>query len=387
VADRDDVAVAEDAVPPPSTPPEKNGRARGVLLQLLRIGTSLVVPVIAFFALWAAFNFLKDAEANRIAVVVVALLVGVLGVFALYFGMDYAISLLPDRYAEGVRPFVFVGPAIVVLSIFLLYPALNTVVLSFRDQNGEGFVGIQNYIDIFQDPKTLEGIRNSILWVIIVPLFAVVIGLAFAALSDRLGKRAEATSKVFIFLPMAISFVGASIVWRFIYFFRPEGFGEQIGLLNGIMVGLGQDPVAWLLQQPWNNFYLMVIMVWLQVGFAMVILSASIKSVPDDVIEAARIDGANEWQVFRRVIIPMISSTIVVVTTTIVITVWKVFDIVFVMTNGDFGTGVVAQLMVKEFFTFGNDGKGAALAVVLLVAVIPLMIVNIRKFQEQEATR
>ena len=385
MSDREETAVTEDSTAEPPSPPEEGGR--GFLLQLFRIGASLVVPVVAFVVLWAAFGFLRDAEANRIAVVVVALLVGVIGVFALYYGMDYVVSRLPDRYAEGVRPFVFVGPAIVVLSVFLLYPALNTVVLSFRDKNGTGFVGIQNYIDIFQDPKTIEGIRNSILWVIIVPLFAVVIGLAFAALADKLGRKAEATSKVFIFLPMAISFVGASIVWRFIYFFRPEGFGEQIGLLNGIMVGIGQDPVAWLLLEPWNNFFLMVIMVWLQVGFAMVILSAAIKAVPDDVIEAARIDGANEWQVFRRVVIPMISSSIVVVTTTIVITVWKVFDIVFVMTNGDFGTGVVAQLMVKEFFTFGNDGKGAALAVVLLVAVIPLMIVNVRKFQQQEETR
>jgi alpha-glucoside transport system permease protein len=385
MSDRDEAAVAEETAAHPPSPPEGGGK--GVLLQVLRIGASLVVPVVAFLVLWAAFSFLRDADANRIAVVVVALLVGVLGVFGMYYAMDYVVNRLPGRYAEGVRPFVFVGPAIVVLSVFLLYPALNTVVLSFRDKNGDGFVWFENYVDIFTDPKTIEAIRNSILWVIIVPLFAVVIGLAFAALSDRLGKRAEATSKVFIFLPMAISFVGASIVWRFIYFFRPEGFGEQIGLLNGIMVGLGQDPIAWLLSEPWNNFFLMVIMVWLQVGFAMVILSASIKSVPDDVIEAARIDGANEWQVFRRVIIPMISSTIVVVTTTIVITVWKVFDIVFVMTNGDFGTGVVAQLMVKEFFTFGNDGKGAALAVVLLVAVIPLMVVNIRKFKEQEATR
>jgi alpha-glucoside transport system permease protein len=271
--------------------------------------------------------------------------------------------------------------------VFLLYPTVVTFKLSFQDERGEGFVGLENYIDIFTDSGTLEAIRNSIAWVIVVPALAVSIGLLFAVLSDKLGSKGEAISKSFIFMPMAISFVGASIVWRFIYNFRPEGFGDQIGLLNGIWVGLGQEPVAWLLQEPWNNFYLMVILVWLQVGFAMVILSAGIKSVPDEILEAARIDGANERQVFWRVIIPMISSTLVVVLTTIVITVWKVFDIVFVMTSGEFGTSVVAERMVTEFFTFGNEGAGAALAVVLLVAIIPLMILNVRRFREQEERR
>jgi alpha-glucoside transport system permease protein len=275
----------------------------------------------------------------------------------------------------------------VLLSVFLVYPTVVTFKLSFQDKNGEGFVGLDNYGDIFTDPATLEALRNSVLWVIIVPALAVGIGLAFAVLSDKLGSKGEAFSKSFIFMPMAISFVGASIVWRFVYSFRPEGFGEQIGILNGLMVAFGNEPVAWLLQQPWNNFYLMVILVWLQVGFAMVILSAGIKSVPEEIIEAGRIDGASEFKVFWKIIIPSISSTLVVVLTTIVITVWKVFDIVFVMTSGEFGTSVVAERMVTEFFTFGNDGKGAALAVVLLVAIIPLMVLNVRRFQAQEAQR
>jgi alpha-glucoside transport system permease protein len=360
---------------------------RSGLVQILRIGVSLVVPVVAFFFLWWATDLLRDSEANRILVVAIALIIGVVGVFALYIGMDRVVSRLPARAREAVRPFVFVGPALVILGLYLLYPAINTAVLSFRDANGEGFVGLENYVDIFTQSQTQRAIINSFAWVIIVPLFAVSIGLAFAVLSDKLGKRSESVSKSFIFLPMAISFVGASIVWRFIYNFRPEGFGEQIGLLNGIWSGLGNQPVAWLLQEPWNNFYLMVIMVWLQTGFAMVILSAAIKSVPDDILEAARIDGASEYQVFWRVTVPSIRSSLVVVTTTIVITVWKVFDVVWVMTGGEFGTSVVAERMVTEFFTFGNDGKGAALAVVLLVAIIPLMIVNVRRFQEQEAQR
>ncbi|MDH3682832.1 MAG: sugar ABC transporter permease [Acidimicrobiia bacterium] len=337
--------------------------------------------------LWWATDLLRDAEANRIIVVGVALLIGVLGVFGLYIGMDRVVNRLPARAQDAVRPFVFIGPALVILSVYLLYPTVNTTILSFRDANGEGFVGLDNYVDVFTQEQTQQALVNSLLWVIIVPLLAVAIGLGFAVLADRLGKRAEAVSKSFIFLPMAISFVGASIVWRFIYNFRPEGFGEQIGLLNGIWTGLGNEPVAWLLQEPWNNFYLMVIMIWLQTGFAMVILSAAIKSVPDEILEAARIDGANEFQVFWRVTVPSIASSVVVVTTTIVITVWKVFDIVFVMTGGEFGTSVVAERMVTEFFIFQNDGKGAALAVILLLAIVPLMVVNVRRFQEQEATR
>jgi alpha-glucoside transport system permease protein len=230
-------------------------------------------------------------------------------------------------------------------------------------------------------------LRNSLAWVIVVPFVSIVIGLGFAVLSDRLGRKGEAFSKTFIFMPMAISFVGASIVWRFVYNFRPEGFGDQIGLLNGIFTAIGREPVAWLLQEPWNNFYLMVILIWLQTGFAMVILSAAIKSVPEEIVEAARIDGANEFQVFRKVTIPSISSTIVVVATTVIITVWKVFDIVFVMTGGRFETSVVAEKMVTEFFTFRNSGSGAALAVILLVAIIPLMIINVRRFREQEEMR
>lgn len=367
--------------------PLYEGPKPNLLTQLMRVGVSFVVPVVAFGILYWAGTVVLDEDANRLLVVFVALIVGVLGVFALFYAMDWLTNRLPERYRHYVLPFVFVGPAIVLLGVFLLYPTVVTFRLSFQNNQGEGFVGFDNYTAIFTDSGTLEALRNSVLWVIIVPALAVSIGLAFAVLSDKLSSKGEAISKSFIFMPMAISFVGASIVWRFVYNFRPEGFGDQIGILNGILTSLGNEPIAWLLQEPWNNFYLMVILVWLQVGFAMVILSAGIKSVPDDILEAARIDGANEFQVFWRVIIPMISSTLVVVLTTIVITVWKVFDIVFVMTSGEFGTSVVAERMVTEFFTFGNDGKGAALAVVLLVAIVPLMILNVRRFQAQEAQR
>ena len=367
--------------------PDDEKPRSGLGTNLLRVGVSLVVPILAIVGLYYAGTVVLDEDANRGVVVVMALIVGVVGVFALYYGMDYVINRLPEHHRDKVRPFAFVGPAVVLLTIFLVYPAINTVVLSLQDQRSQNFVGLDNYVNIFSNSDTLVALRNSIAWVIVVPLASVVIGLTFAVLSDRLGRKTEALSKTFIFMPMAISFVGASIVWRFIYNFRPEGFGEQIGLLNGIFTGLGAEPVAWLLQEPWNNFYLMVILIWLQTGFAMVVLSAAIKSVPEDIIEAARIDGATEVQVFRRITIPSIQSTIVVVATTVIITVWKVFDIVFVMTGGRFDTSVVAERMVTEFFTFRNNGTGAALAVVLLVAIIPLMVVNVKRFREQEETR
>ncbi len=370
--------------PPEAGPPE--GKSN-LATHLLQIGVSLVVPIVAIVGLYYAGTVVLDEDANRILVVIMAILIGVGGVFGLFLGMDRVVNKLPKRHREAVRPFAFVGPAVVLLGIFLLYPTINTIVLSFQDSRGESWVGIDNYVRVFTDSSLLVSLRNSLGWVIVVPLLSVVIGLAFAAMADRLGRRSEALAKTFIFMPMAISFVGASIVWRFVYSFRPEGFGEQIGILNGLFTSLGQEPIAWLLQEPWNNFYLMVILVWLQTGFAMVILSAAIKTVPEEIVEAARIDGANEWQVFRKVTIPSISSTIVVVATTVIITVWKVFDVVFVMTGGRFGTQVVAERMVTEFFTNRNSGIGATLAVVMLLAVVPLMVLNVKRFQEQEETR
>lgn len=353
---------------------------------LLRLLSALIVPgiLVAFFF---AFEFLQRDDINKVVQVVVAVVVGVLGVWVLYWAMDRLTNAFPDRVAASVRPFVFAGPAMVLLAFYLIYPAVNTFILSFQNAAGTEFVGIDNFARIFTESTYLISMRNSVLWVIIVPAVAVVIGLTFATLADRLPRKSENFSKSLIFLPMAISFVGASVVWTFVYSFRPEGFGDQIGVLNAIWTTLGNDPVNWMQSQPWNNLLLMVILIWLQTGFAMVILSSAIKSVPTEHIEAARIDGANEWAVFRRIVVPSIMSTIVVVWTTILITTWKVFDIVFVMTGGGFGTSVVAERMVTEFFTFNNDGMGAALAVLLFVAVVPILILNIKQFREQEATR
>src|ERR671924_76520 len=347
---------------------------------LLRLAGAVAIPVAAFFLLWGTFDFLRDENANRVVIVGVAILVGVAGIFGLYWAMNRTVELLPERYREGVRPFIFVGPALVILAVFLIYPVINTILTSFKDSQGESFVGLDNFKFVFTDESMLRAIRNTFGWIIIVPLFGTGIGLAFATLADRL-RRGEAVAKSMIFLPMAISFAGASITWRLIYNYRPQGFGSNIGLLNGIMLGLGQEPVRWLDIEPWNNLFLMVIMVWMQTGFAMVVLSAAIKSIPDEILEAARIDGASEFQVFRRIVVPSILPTIAVVTTYMVINAMKVFDIIFVMTGPpeNRGTEVIAERMIHWFFIGGDYGGGDPVGAYLFLAVVSVVMINIRR--------
>ncbi|WP_370326886.1 carbohydrate ABC transporter permease [Euzebya sp.] len=369
---------APERAPAPEPPDRSSGRraVEGIVALLVIIA---VLGIVAW-----AFVWMRDTEANRALVALVAVVTGVGGVIIAFLGADRIVDLLPVGMRESVRPWVFVGPALLLLGIFLVYPAINTVVTAFQGPTGEEFIGLENFEFVFTDPSMLRSIRNTIAWIVVVTALAVGVGLIFAVLADRLD-RGEATAKSLIFLPMAISFVGASVVWGFIYDFQV--FGEQRGLLNGILTGLGMDPVSWLSIEPWNNLFLMVIMVWMQTGFAMVILSAAIKSVPADLLEAGRIDGASELQIFFRIIIPSIQSSIVVVTTTMIINVLKVFDIVFVMTNGGSGTEVIAERMIRWFFRNRDYGKGAAIAAVLFVAVIPVMVWNVRRFREEEAIR
>jgi alpha-glucoside transport system permease protein len=354
-------------------------------LRVILVGVAIVLGIFLFLL---TFDFLRRPNANRLAVVAVAIVVGVGGIFFLYWAMNRVVDLFPAWLRESVRPYVFVGPALVILGVFLVYPVFNTLMLSFKDGISRDWVGLDNYRFVFTDDNMLRALRNTAGWLILVPLVAVSIGLAFATLADRLG-RGEAVAKSLIFLPMAISFAGASITWQLIYSYRPQGFGSNIGLLNGIMIGLGQAPVKWLELKPWNNLFLMVIMVWMQTGFAMVVLSAAIKAIPDEIIEAARIDGASEMQVFRKITVPSILPTIVVVTTYMVINAMKVFDIVFVQPASVEvnGTAVVAERMIRWFFLLHNNGRGAAIAVILFVAVIPVMVWNMRRFREQEAIR
>ena len=377
--------VAPERGPEAKEPPRARYAAG---LTVLRLVGALVIPIAAFAVLWYVFDYLRDADANRFVLVAVATVVGAAGVFFLYWAMNRAVDWLPERYRDGVRPYVFVGPALVILGVFLVYPVINTIIISFAGrQPGSGFVGFDNYEFVFTDDSMRRALRNTLGWIVFVPLVATSIGLAFATLADRL-RRGEAVAKSLIFLPMAISFVGAAVTWRLVYGFRPEGFGTNIGLLNGIKQGLGLSPTAWLQEKPWNNLLLMVIMIWMQTGFAMVVLSAAIKSIPDEIIEAARIDGASELQVFRRIIVPSIAPTIAVVATYMVINAMKVFDIVFVIGGAETNeTEVVAERMIQWFFISNNDGRGAAIAVILFIAVIPVMVFNVRRFREQEAMR
>jgi alpha-glucoside transport system permease protein len=346
----------------------------------LRILVSLIIPVIAFVALRWSFIFMRDAEANKVLIAIVALIVGVLGVWALYLVTDNFVSILPENIRETVRPFVFVGPALVILGLYLIYPTVLTIYWSFLGPRSEEVVGLENYAFAFTSPDMLIALRNNVLWLVFVTSFVVSLGLVIAVMVDRIG-RWEPAAKSLIFLPMAISAVGASVIWKFVYSFQPVP-RPQIGLLNSIVTALGGDPQGWLIIKPWNNFFLIIIMIWILTGFAMVVISGAVKGVPSELLEAARIDGANEIQIFFGVIIPYIRGTLITISTTVLIMVLKVFDIVYVMTNGQNDTEVVANRMFEEMFRFRNFGRGSALAVVLLLAVIPVMIYNVRGFRE-----
>lgn len=284
-----------------------------------------------------------------------------------------------------ITPWLFTGPALLALIFFLVYPSIETIRLSFFGKYGTSYVGFQNYIYAFTNQTMLTAFRNNALWVVLFTGLTVSLGLLFAVLLDRV--RYEKVVKSIVFIPMAISMVGASTIWKFVYAFRPPG-ASQIGLLNAIVVALGGEPVGWLIERPWiNNFCLIIVGIWIWTGFCMVILSAAYKNIPRQLMEAARIDGASEWQVFRKVIVPLLGPTIAVVTTTMVVFVLKIFDIVYVMTNGNYATEVIANRMYKEQFAFSHYGRAATIAVVLLILVVPMMLVNIRRFRRQREMR
>jgi alpha-glucoside transport system permease protein len=279
------------------------------------------------------------------------------------------------------RPWLWLLPAFLMLAVFLIYPVANTLILSFMNANSTEFVGLKNYQDIFTDKQSLIVLRNNGLWLVFFTLVTVTLGLLIAVLTDRV--RYEVVAKTCIFLPMAISFVAAGVIWKFMYEYNPPGM-PQIGTINAILTSIFPDfePQAWLFNRSQNNWALIIVGIWMWTGFAMVILSAGLKGIPDTLIEAARIDGAGEVAIFFRVILPLMKNTIYVVTTTLIINVLKIFDIVYVMTNGNLGTEVIANRMYKEMFTFRNYGRASAIAVILLLAIIPVMIMNIKRFQE-----
>jgi alpha-glucoside transport system permease protein len=296
------------------------------------------------------------------------------------FLVELILRLVPERRVPRIRPLLWIAPALAFLAVFLVYPTLDTVRRSFMDRFSESYVGFRNYEYIVTDSGVRGAIVNNLLWLVFLTLGAVGIGLLVAVLVDRV--RYEAFAKTIVFLPMAISFVAAGVIWRFMYDFRPES-----GTLNAIVTGLGSDPIGWLSESPLNTFALIIVGVWMQVGFAMVILSAGLKSISNDLLEAARVDGATEWQTFRKITFPLLLPTIAVISTAVIIIALKAFDIVYVMTNGNFHTEVLANRMYKELFNIGHFGQASAIAVVLFLAIVPIMIFNIRRFREQEAIR
>lgn len=452
------------------------------LAGLARTALSVGVATAVFFILRWSVAFMKDREApeqlllnlytrlgldaalatlqesglapltGKLMITAVALLVGIGGVWALFWVANDLIARLPFGIREGIRPFIFVGPAILLLATYLIYPVFNTIYTSvsedilnvpeqywasdsiaadlvadadnltfsrylidtdqvelarvianekpvwllirpktISDEAGAEqrvfaltALGLQNYQFAFTSPDMQIAFRNNLLWLIIGTGGSVVIGLIFATLVDRIKR--EALAKSFIFLPLAISFVGASVIWKFVYAWQP-GNRAQIGLLNALVTTFGWEPIPWLIETSFNTYALIVIMIWLQTGFAMVVLSAALKGVPGEVLEAARMDGATELQLFFRVIIPMIQGSIITVSTTIFIAILKVFDIVYVMTSGKFDTEVIANRMFVEMFNFRNFGRASSLAVILLVVVVPIMVVNIRNLRRQGINR
>ena len=317
-----------------------------------------------------------------------ALMVSVVLVF---FGVLLLVLFLAGKskgkWQTPLARLIFLGPAVLLVTIGLVVPALQTFLPSFKNPTGTKLVGIQNYTWIFTTPDNRQFLINTVLWILITPIFSTALGLTLALLLDRMKR--ESLPKALIFMPMAISFVGASIIWGLVYEYRdPSVDTEQVGLLSAFVMRLGwSDPPNWLLAQPWNNFFLMIIMIWIQTGFAMVVLSAAVKAIPTEITEAAMLDGATGWKLFQKVTVPMIRGTLVVVLTTIAIGVLKVFDIVRTMTNGNFGTQVVANEMYAQSFVQFDYGRGSALAVVLFVAVVPLIVYNVVQLRKEQSIR
>lgn len=317
-------------------------------------------------------------------------LIVVIGVPAVLFGYiiltEQVLRVVPDRQRGRIRPWLWLAPALAFLIVFLVYPTIGTIIKSFQNTAGTEFVGLDNYIYFFTSPTTLGALKNNVLWVILLTGLTVGFGMIIAVLVDRV--RYESVAKAVIFLPLAISMVAASVIWRFMFEYQPPG-EVQTGTLNAVAGIFGLGPVAWLQVQnlSFNTILLIIVMAWIWTGFCMVIISAALKGISVELMEAARVDGATEWQVFRRIVFPLLLPTLAVVATTIVITALKAFDIVYVMTGGNFDTQVMAQNMIDQMFVNGNFGRASAVAVVLLLTIIPVMALNIKRFQAQEAIR
>lgn len=313
---------------------------------------------------------------------------GFLAIMAIIF---FVAGRATGRLQRPLTVVICLGPAIVLLLIGLVAPAIRTMYLSLHGADAFGpdvhYVGMKNYSWAFTDPTTRATLIRTVLWLVIVPTAATGFGLLVALLVDRMRQGLQSLAKSLIFMPTAISFVGASVIWKYVYNYT-DPRQPQIGLLSEVAIKLGwKHPPNWLLTSPVNTFLLMIIMVWIQTGFAMVVLGAALKSIPDEIIEAARMDGASGYRLFRTVQMPMIRTTLVVVVTTIMIATLKVFDIVYTMTGGNFSTDVLSNDMYTQIFTQFNYGRGSALAVILFMAVMPLVGYNVMRMRRDRAAR
>jgi alpha-glucoside transport system permease protein len=317
----------------------------------------------------------------------VEVLVAVPAVLAGYvIATEFLIGFAHYRWRERIRPWLWLTPALVLLTMFLIVPTIQTIITSLYNKNGTEWRGLDNYT-WFINGAGAESLVNNVLWVVVLTLGTILIGLGVAVLADRV--RYESIAKSILFMPMAISGVCAALIWKFMYWYQLPG-QPQTGFLNEALTKAGQNPVPFLIDSDYkiDTFALIFIMIWMWTGFGCVILSASLKSINQELLEAARVDGASEWQVFRKITVPLLSPTIAVVSTTMIITGLKAFDLVYTLTgNGSYDTQVIANEMYNQYILFGQHGRGAAIAVVLLLAIIPVMAFNIRRFQFQESIR
>lgn len=340
---------------------------------------------------------LEQIPWDQVATAIITIVIGVGGAVAYFWGANWALdkflssddtdptqSAGRDRLRSGIRPWLFLLPALLFVTIYLVYPVIETLRLSFFDGSGRNFVGLSNWIWAFNSSDFHQSVFNNLLWLIVVPSLATGFGLLVAVLADRIWWGNIAKSMVF--MPMAISFVGASVIWKFVYDYRgPDA--PQIGVLNALIQAMGLEPQAWIAIPFWNSFFLMLILVWIQTGFAMVILSAALRGIPEETLEAARIDGASEVRIFFDIMVPQIMPTVLVVWTTITIVVLKVFDIVLAMTGGQWDTQVLANLMYDQMFRSNHFGHGSTIALVIMIAVLPVMVWNIRQANSEQGTR